>query len=113
MPLSTAGLNVAAGAVRTAATHVSLHTADPGATGANPSAAARQAATWNAVANGDFDLASTLNFTGGAASGACTHYGLWDAATSGNFLGGGALSGDQTFNAAGEYDVTEITVDID
>jgi hypothetical protein len=51
-----------------------------------------------------------LNFTGGAASGAATHLGFWSAATTGTFYGWQALTGDQTFNAAGEYTVTGITI---
>jgi hypothetical protein len=93
-------------------THASLHTADPGGTGANESSAARQAVAFNVDGDGDLTLTVTENFTGGAASGACTHVGLWSAITGGTFRGGFALTGDQTFNAAGEYDVTGITINV-
>ena len=91
-------------------THVALHTADPGTTGTSPSAAARQAVTWSVDADGDLTITGALNFTGGASNGACTHIGLWSAVTSGTFRGGYPLTGDQTFNAAGEYQVTAITL---
>ena len=90
--------------------YASLHSADPGATGANESSASRLAVAFSVDADGDLTLPATLAFTGGAASGACTHVGLWSASTAGIFRGGFALSGDQTFNASGEYNVTALTI---
>lgn len=110
MALTNAGLNIMANALAAAATHASLHTADPGSTGTNESTAGRQAIAWDAAANGDISLTGTENFTGGAASGACTYVGLWTASSGGTFLGGFALSGDQTFNAAGEYTLSDVTI---
>jgi hypothetical protein len=83
--------------------YVSLHTADPGETGASEHGAtaayARTAATLSAppspvsnTANVEFPTA-TANY-----SAAITHVGLWDAASGGNFLGGGALSASRTIN---------------
>lgn len=77
--------------------YVSLHTGDPGETGANEVAGgsyARQAvagAGWNAAASGLADNVNAINFTNMPA---CTvvGVGLWDASTSGNFLMGGWLS---------------------
>lgn len=110
MPINDAGLDVMANAFRAAATHAAIHTANPGTTGTSPSAAGRQAVTWTTpTTGGDFNLSSALNFTGGAASGAATYVGLWSASTGGTFYGGFALTGDQTFNAAGEYTLTNIT----
>lgn len=89
-----------------AVTHLSLHSADPGATGASETTAARIAVTeasWNALAGGVATLGADKAFTGGAASGACTHFGCWTALTAGTWLGGGPNTGDQAFNAAGEY----------
>ena len=110
MALVEAGLNVGASAIRTAITHIGLATADPGATGTNPSAAARQAATWSAVAAGDFSLSAPVEFTGGAANGAVTHATLWSAATGGTYYGSVALTGDTTFNSAGEYTVQSLSI---
>lgn len=50
-----------------------------------------------------------LEFTGGPSDPA-THLGVWSAQTEGTFRGAAPLSGDQTFNAAGEYAVTAITL---
>lgn len=103
-----AGLNIAATGFKTNATYVSLHTADPGTGGTNESTATRQSASWSGPTNGVLTLASTP-FTGGASSGACTHVGYWSAVSSGTFYGSRALTGDQTFNAAGAYTVTSVT----
>lgn len=110
MALNDTALNLMADALRGAALYVSLHSADPGATGTSETTAGRQSATWTAASTGDFSLSAALNFTGGTASGACTHVGLWSASTAGTFYGGFALTGDQTFNAAGEYTVSSLTI---
>jgi hypothetical protein len=117
MALADAAMILAANALRTAITHAQLHTAAPNAAGTtNVSTAARQAITWGAAtSDGDFTTSAALNFTGGAASGACTHVTYWSSAGTGSPPSGGtyygvhALSGDTTFNAAGEYTVTSIT----
>lgn len=70
----------------------------------------RLAVTWD-PATGAVGSASNvpLDFTG-TASGPATHLGLWSAVSAGTFLGAVALSGDQSFNAAGEYSVTSIAL---
>jgi len=104
-------LNIGNAAMQAVATHAGLFTAEPNATGTtNVAASGRQAITWVTAANGDLVVTVDMAFTGGGASGACTHVGLWSASTSGTFYGYFALTGDQTFNAAGEYTVTAITI---
>lgn len=104
-------LNIGVTAMQNAATHAQLYTAAPDAAGTtNATAAARQPITWDTAANGDMILTVDKLFTGGAASGACTHVGLWSALTGGTFYGYFALTGDQAFNAAGEYTLTGITI---
>ena len=104
-------LDIGNAAMQTVATHAGLFTAALNATGTtNVAASARQSITWVTAANGDMVFTADLAFTGGAASGACTHVGLWSASTAGTFYGYFALTGDQTFNAAGEYTVTGLTV---
>ena len=90
--------------------YVSLHSADPGDTGANEIAAtggyAREqvspdagttAGTWSAVANGSVSNAGQIDM--GTASGsawnsgsAITHFGLWTASTPGTFIAGGQIN---------------------
>lgn len=111
MPLNNTALNIEANALAGAALYLSLHSADPGSTGINETSAARVAAGWPA-ASGSGDLTvSNKNFTGGAANGACTYVGLWSAATGGTFYGGFQLTGDLTFNAAGQYTLTSLLID--
>ena len=108
MALLDATLNLLGNDLAGYITHFSLHTADPGATGANESTAARVAATWSVDADGDL-TDTAIAFTGGAPSGPVTHVGYWSAATGGTFRGSRAVTGDATFNASGEYTVTSVT----
>ncbi len=109
MPLNDTALNAMADRLGALATHLAIHTADPGATGTNPSAAARRPVTWPAAANGDI-TATNVAFTGGTSNGAATYVGLWSALTAGTFYGGFLLSGDTTFNANGDYTITSLTI---
>lgn len=115
MPLSPEGLNIAADAWAAAAINSRLHTADPGAAGTNNVAASGpEAVAWDAAVAGDIDLAAPVVFTGGAASGPATHISFWSGTPgSSTHLGSFALTGDQTFNAAGEYTVDSGTIDFD
>lgn len=64
----------------------SVHTADPGTTGANEAAVARQPITWN---SGDVDgtiTSNTMTFTGITPPLSLTHIGIWSAITGGTFL---------------------------
>lgn len=104
-------LNIGSTAMQAAATHAGLFTAEPNAAGTtNVATSGRQAITWTTAANGDMIVTADAAFTGGAASGPCTHVGLWSASTSGTFYGYFALTGDVTFNAAGEYTLTSLTI---
>lgn len=95
--------------------YVSLHTADPGETGADEAAGgsyARQSATFDVAASGATANSGTISFTSMPAA-TITHVGVWDAASTGNFLWGGALGQSKTTNsgdtfqiAAGDLDVT-------
>lgn len=109
MALADSLLNAGAAAMAAAATHLSLHSATPSATGSNETAAPRVPAAWSTPAGGDI-TATGRAFTGGVANGPVTHVGLWSAATGGTFYGSVALSGDTSFNAAGEYTVASLTV---
>ncbi len=110
MPLTDASLQSLGNSLAGLITHLAIHTADPLTTGANPSAAARQPVTWVVDADGDLTLSASVAFTGGAASGAATHVAGWSAVTAGTFRGAWPLVGDVTFNSAGSYTVTSLTV---
>jgi hypothetical protein len=102
-------LNIGANAMAATATHISLHTADPGTTGLNPATSARLPAGWAAAVNGDLTIANKA-FIGGTANGPCTYLGFWNALTAGTFYGSVALTGDTSFNSAGEYTITTLTI---
>lgn len=79
----------------------SLHTADPGTTGANVTGS-RVSVTWTTGAS-DGVVSGTAAITVGSGI-TVSHVGLWDASTAGNFCDGGALPGSYT--GPGTYTVT-------
>lgn len=109
MALSDAGKNIMLDALAASAAYVSLHTADPGTTGASEAtggspAYARQALTWPAASAGAISAAEV---TFDIPAGTYTHWGLWDAVSAGAFLGGEALSQSETYGAQGTLDLTD------
>lgn len=109
MALTTYELDRLAADLAADAVEVSLHSADPGTTGASETSASRQTPTWTHT-NGVLTLSASEPFTGGAANGAVTYVGLWDTAGA-HFLGGFQITtGDLAFNAAGDYTLDDITI---
>jgi hypothetical protein len=106
--LNDATLVVAANAVRTAVTHLQLHSAAPGAAGTTAAVGRRVGVTGTTDADGDITW-GPANFTGLTANQAVTHVSYWSAATAGTFYGSAALTGATSANAAGEYTVTAVT----
>ena len=81
------------------AIYCSLHTADPGATGANEvtgGSYGRQTVTTSfaAASGGSVDSNADIEFANMPAA-TVTHVGIWDAASSGNYLWGGALDSSE------------------
>ena len=73
---------------------VSLHTADPGTTGASEVTGgtyARVAATWNAASGGSVTNSGALSINLPASTTAA-YFGVWSASTAGTYYIGGALS---------------------
>ena len=115
MPFSAAARNAMLDQVGTLATRVSLHTADPGTTGTSEvtgGAYARQTIAWAAASNGSKVTTGSPAATLPVPAGTVTHFGLWSASTGGTFYGGGSLSASETFAAAGEYDLSSITISV-
>ena len=74
-------------------THVSLHTADPGTTGANEvtgGSYARVAVTWGDAASGIKANTGDLEFNVPSGT-TVTHVGGWSASSGGTFRGGGEV----------------------
>ena len=111
MALNDTILNIGGAAMQAAMTHAALYTSTTNAGGTtNLAASARQPITWTTAANGDLVVTADAPFTGGAASGAVARVGFWSALTGGVVYGDLALTGDQSFNAAGEYTLTGVTI---
>lgn len=87
--------------------YISLHTADPGTTGASEVVGgtyARVQTTWGTSTNGAKTGSQvTLNIP---ASTTITHWGCWTAASAGTYLAGGLLSSASAYTAAGTYNIT-------
>ena len=94
-----------------AATYVSLHTADPGTTGASEAtggspAYARKAITWGTptFSAGTETVSSAATITFDVPAGTYAYFGLWDA-LAGNYLMGGTCT-SQTFSGQGQYQIS-------
>lgn len=90
-----------------AITHISLHTADPGTTGASEvvgGSYARVAVTWDPAAAGVKANNAALVFQVPVGT-TVTHVGGWTASSGGTFRGGGALGASQAFGTAGTYTI--------
>lgn len=95
----------------TAPIKISLHTADPGATGASEATGgsyARQTAGYNTASGGACAIAATVNFTSMPAA-TITHVGLWDSTGTPKFLQGAALAASKTLSAGDTLALTSAT----
>lgn len=115
MPFNNTGKNLMLDALTAVVDYLSLHSADPGATGTNElsggsPAYARKAVTWNAASTGSATGNSLPTFD--VESGDTVSYvGLWDAVTSGSFYGSANVT-DEVFGGQGTYQVTAATLSI-
>lgn len=113
--------------------HISLHTADPGTTGANECTGnnygrksyTNTTANWPAASGGAKSNGAGIQFAratvGSSGWGTATHFGIWDAASAGNYIRGGAIvdpatglpssilvqGGDAPYIPIGYLDLTE------
>lgn len=97
--------------------YLSLHTADPGETGSNEATGgsyARQSAAWNSASSGSATNSGTVTFSAMPA-GTWTHFGIWDASSTGNFLWGGSLTASKTTASGDEvrFAAGAVTVSLD
>lgn len=105
-------LNDMVNGLKAAADRISMHTADPGATGTSEVAGgsyARQTTTWGTSSSGD-SVGTQVTIPIPAAT-AVTHWGLWSSGSV--FKGGFALpNGGESFTNAGSFLFTP-TLDVD
>jgi hypothetical protein len=93
----------------TLGTHVSAHTADPGATGTDEvtgGSYARQSVTWNAASASNLD-SSNQPVIPIPASTTITHIGLWSAVSGGTFYGSWDIT-DEVFGSSGNYTCSDL-----
>lgn len=106
MSLNTAGINAILEDGNEAVIYVAIGS---GATSADQTSAARVLLA-SSVSGGVITATGVpYAFTGTPGAGA-THALLFSAATAGTFYGFDALTGDQTFNADGDYSLTALTI---
>ncbi len=122
MALSDNGRNAAVNGLASSATYISMHTADPGTTGASEvtggsPAYARKPASWGTAASGTRSLSSAVVFD--IPSGVTvSHFGLWSAASGGIFLGGDNLRdgsnnpASEAFGGQGTYTLTTASLTV-
>jgi hypothetical protein len=94
--------------------YVSLHTDDPGETGANEvtgGSYARQSCAFDPAGSGLADNTAAVTFTDMPAE-TITHIGLWDDPTAGNFLWGGAATTPLTTNEGDTYQIGAGDLDV-
>ncbi len=92
------------------AIYLSLHTASPGTTGANEVSDTyyvRQNITsaMGTVASKAVSNTATIIFDTVATPYTVTHWGIWDASTSGNFIDGGAFAGSVSLSTGDHYNI--------
>lgn len=101
--------NTALDAMADRVTQLSLHTGDPGGTGANELTGgtyARQAVTWNAATSAQVTIAAPVTF-GVAAGNTIEWVGMWDGMT---WVGAVALNAPQPFPNDGELTVQNLAI---
>lgn len=97
-----------------ACTHLSLHTADPGTSGASEvtgGSYARQAITWNAASAGQKTIVETPVFQIPGST-TITHFGLWSASSGGTFRFGKVLPNSQVYSSPGTYTANSVTATV-
>jgi len=94
--------------------YVSLHTADPGETGASEAAGgsyARVQAAFGASSGGAVANTGNIDFAG-MPSTTITHVGIWDALAAGNALWSGALAASKVVNAGDTFRIPTGDLDV-
>jgi hypothetical protein len=94
--------------------YLSMHTADPGGTGASEfsggSYARSALLTWGTPASRA--VATNAAKSGTASAQTATHWGLWTASTAGTFVWGGPLTTPRTFTDGQAFDMASGDIDL-
>ena len=104
MPLTPTEVQVVAAAESAKIQFLSLHTANPGTTGASEATGGAPAYARKAtVVTATSGTGTSTQVTFDVPAGTYTHFGTWSASTAGTFYGGNALS--STVTAGGQQQV--------
>jgi hypothetical protein len=116
MSFSDAARNAMLDHLGTIALYASLHSADPGTTGANEltggsPAYARKPITWNpaATSNLDSDAEPLFDVPPGTT---VSHWGLWSVVSDGTFYAGDDTSTVEVFTGQGTYALTDLDLSL-
>ncbi len=97
--------------------YVKLHTGDAGEDGSSNAAteATRKEVTFGTAASGSMSATGTpvAEWTSVSTTETYTHFSIWDASTSGNCLGAGALSSSAAMTAGDTFQLTSLTWALD
>lgn len=87
--------------------YIQLHTGAPGANGTSNTATetTRKSVSFGAASAGAISNDADITWTSIAGSQDATHFSLWDASTSGNFLGSGTITAN-AYTAGDTYTIT-------
>lgn len=83
-----------------------------GDTGGDQVSTQRLQPSYDAASGGNADLTAALSFTSPSGSEAVTHLLVFDAQSAGSLRFARPLSGDLSFNAAGELDLTSAQIQV-
>lgn len=104
MAYSVAGRNAAVDAEGALGRWMTLHTADPGTTGANEGAGVTRGQATFPAASGGSSAAPPVAIA--VPAGTYSHWGSWSASSGGAFIDGGSLPAPVTFPSPGTYNLT-------
>lgn len=98
------GLDAAQNAIISSATtyYLSLHTADPGKTGASEGTDGRQSIQFGASSSGTQSSSTGQTWSSAVGGQTYTYFGIWSASTGGTYIRGGSLSASITPPAASQ-----------
>ena len=85
--------------------YLSLHTADPGTTGASEGTDGRQAVQFNASSSGTQTNSTSAAWASAVGGQTYAFFGLWTASGGGSFLRGGTLNSNITPSAGSQITV--------
>lgn len=116
MALNDAAKNVMLDALGAVVSHVSLHSADPGASGTDELAGgspaySREAIAWASAASGSMSKTASDPVFDVEGGDTVSYVGFWSASTAGTFYGSANVT-DEVYGGQGTYTLTAATISL-